>query len=66
MHARSFTLVQAAGGDGILGTSDDLFTFTLLDQIDHTPLASGTGDNETIQLSLANVFKATDFTAISS
>ena len=56
-----FTLVQTAGGDGILGTSDDSFTFTLLDQIDHTPLASGTGDNETIVLSLTNVFKATDF-----
>ena len=56
-----FTLVQTAGGDTILGTSDNSFTFTLLDQIDHTPLNSGTGDGETIVLSLENVFKATDF-----
>ena len=56
-----FTLVQTAGTDTILGTADDAFTFTLLDQIDHTPLATGGGDAETIALSLASVFVATDF-----
>ena len=38
-----------------------MFTFTLLDQVDHTPLATGGGDAETIALSLASVFVATDF-----
>ncbi|UUZ72499.1 retention module-containing protein [Polaromonas sp. P1(28)-8] len=56
-----FTLVQTAGGDALLGTADDVFTFTLLDQVDHTPLATGGGDAETIALSLASVFVATDF-----
>ena len=56
-----FTLVQTAGADTVLGTSDDVFTFTLLDQVDHTPLATGGGDDETIVLSLASVFVATDF-----
>ena len=32
----------------MLGTSDDVFTFTLLDQVDHAPLATGGGDAETI------------------
>ena len=56
-----FTLVQTAGADTVLGTSDDVFTFTLLDQVDHVPLATGGGDAETILLSLASVFVATDF-----
>ena len=56
-----FTLVQTAGADTVLGTADDVFTFTLLDQVDHTPLATGGGDAETIVLSLASVFVATDF-----
>ena len=56
-----FTLVQTAGGDTVLGTPDDVFTFTLLDQVDHMPLATGGGDEETIVLSLASVFVATDF-----
>ena len=56
-----FTLVQTAGADTVLGTSDDVFTFTLLDQVDHVPLATGGGDAETIALSLASVFVATDF-----
>ena len=56
-----FTLVQTAGADTVLGTVDDAFTFTLLDQVDHTPLATGGGDAETIALSLASVFVATDF-----
>ena len=56
-----FTLVQTAGVDTLLGTSDDVFTFTLLDQVDHVPLATGGGDAETILLSLASVFVATDF-----
>ena len=56
-----FTLVQTAGADTVLGTSDDVFTFTLLDQVDHMPLATGGGDAETIALSLASVFVATDF-----
>ena len=56
-----FTLVQTAGADTVLGTADDAFTFTLLDQVDHTPLATGVGDTETIALSLASVFVATDF-----
>ena len=56
-----FTLVQTAGADMVLGTVDDTFTFTLLDQVDHTPLATGGGDAETIALSLASVFVATDF-----
>ena len=56
-----FTLVQTAGADTVLGTPDDAFTFTLLDQVDHTPLATGGGDAETIVLSLASVFVATDF-----
>ena len=38
-----FTLVQTAGADTVLGTPDDVFTFTLLDQIDHVPLATGGG-----------------------
>ena len=38
-----FTLVQTAGADTVLGTPDDAFTFTLLDQVDHTPLATGGG-----------------------
>ena len=56
-----FTLVQTAGADTVLGTPDDAFTFTLLDQVDHMPLATGGGDEETIVLSLASVFVATDF-----
>ena len=36
-----FTLVQTAGADTVLGTPDDVFTFTLLDQVDHVPLATG-------------------------
>ena len=56
-----FTLVQTAGADTVLGTPDDVFTFTLLDQVDHVPLATGGGDDETILLSLASVFVATDF-----
>ena len=56
-----FTLVQTAGADTVLGTPDDVFTFTLLDQVDHVPLATGGGDEETIVLSLASVFVATDF-----
>src|SRR6185436_1674526 len=40
-----FTIVEAPAGT---------FTFTLLDQIDHTPNNSGTGDGETISLSLAS------------
>ena len=56
-----FTLVQTAGADTVLGTADDVFTFTLLDQVDHMPLATGAGDAETIALSLASVFVATDF-----
>ena len=47
-----FTIVESPAGT---------FTFTLLDQIDHTPLNIGGGDNETISLGLANVFTATDF-----
>ena len=43
-----FTLVQTAGADTVLGTPDDVFTFTLLDQVDHVPLATGGGDEETI------------------
>ena len=43
-----FTLVQTAGADTVLGTADDAFTFTLLDQVDHVPLATGGGDDETI------------------
>ena len=38
-----FTLVQTAGADTVLGTPDDVFTFTLLDQVDHVPLATGGG-----------------------
>ena len=38
-----FTLVQTAGADTVLGTADDAFTFTLLDQVDHVPLATGRG-----------------------
>ena len=56
-----FTLVQAAGTDTVLGTADDVFTFTLLDQVDHVPDNSGGGDEENIVLSLASVFVATDF-----
>ena len=56
-----FTLVQTAGGDAQLGTSDDAFTFTLLDQVDHVPNNFGGGDEENIVLSLASVFVATDF-----
>jgi hypothetical protein len=56
-----FTLVQDDGVDNVLGTADDAFTFTLLDQVDHVPLATGGGDAETIALSLASVFVATDF-----
>ena len=40
-----FTLVQTAGADTVLGTADDVFTFTLLDQVDHMPLATGGGDD---------------------
>ena len=39
-----FTLVQTAGGDTMLGTSDDVFTFTLNDQLDH---ATASGDSST-------------------
>ena len=56
-----FTLLQTAGADTVLGTVDDTFTFTLLDQVDHTPLDTGAGDAETIVLSLASEFVATDF-----
>ena len=46
-----FTLVESPTGT---------FTFTLLDQVDHTPRGSGT-DAELTNLSLAGVFTATDF-----
>ena len=46
-----FTLVDNGNGT---------FTFTLLDQLDHGPLNSGAGDAETLALSLAGVFVATD------
>ena len=53
---------QGSGGWLTLrGDTCRLFTFTLLDQVDHTPLGSGAGDTETILLSLASVFVATDF-----
>ena len=48
-----FTLVESPPGT---------FTFTLLDQIDHTPGVPGT-DAELTNLSLAGVFTATDFDA---
>ena len=48
-----FTLVESPAGT---------FTFTLLDQIDHTPGVPGT-DAELTNLSLAGVFTATDFDA---
>src|SRR5262249_59585893 len=53
-----FTLVQTAGVDTVLGTADDAFTFTLLDQIDHTPLATGGGGAETTPPGLASGFLA--------
>ena len=46
---------------GFWARADDAFTFTLLDQVDHTPLATGGGDAETIALSLSSVIVATDF-----
>ena len=55
-----FTLVQTRALTRC-GHADDVFTFTLLDQVDHVPLATGGGDAETIALSLASVFVATDF-----
>ena len=48
-----FTLVENPVGT---------FTFTLLDQIDHSPGVPGT-DAELTNLSLAGVFTATDFDA---
>jgi len=51
----AFKIVQTAGVDTIFGTADDVFTFTLLEHVDN-----GTGDSNTIDLSLAGVFKATD------
>ena len=48
-----FTLVESPAGT---------FTFTLLDQIDHTPGVPGT-DAELTNLSLAGVFTAADFDA---
>ncbi|WP_456732059.1 T1SS-143 repeat domain-containing protein [Bradyrhizobium sp. USDA 3364] len=50
-----FKLVQTAGGDGTFGTSDDAFTFTLINHVDN-----GTGETKTATLSLASVFTATD------
>ena len=47
-----FTLIESPAGT---------FTFTLVDQIDHLPLATGGGDAETTVLGLASVFVATDF-----
>ena len=61
MPARCSRWCRTAGADTDLGTTDDAFTFTLLDQVDHVPLATGGGDAETIALSLASVFVATDF-----
>ena len=39
--ARCSRWCRTAGADKVLGTADDVFTFTLLDQVDHTPLATG-------------------------
>ena len=44
----------------LVNNGNQTFTFTLLDQVDHLPLNSGTGDAELLGLSLANVFVATD------
>lgn len=52
-----FTLVQTPGGDSQLGTSDDIFTFTLKDQVDH---ATASGDSSTVSLDIAKAFVATD------
>ncbi len=52
-----FTIVESPAGT---------FTFTLLDQIDHTPLNIGGGDNETISLGLAKCSRQPTSTAIRS
>jgi hypothetical protein len=57
-----FTLVQTAGGDGTLGTADDVFTFSLKDQVDHLPLNAASGDNDaSVIIDIAKAFVVTDF-----
>ena len=58
------TLTASAGANTVFTIVDNLdgsFTFTLKDQLDHGPLATGGSDNETLVLNLASAFKATDF-----
>jgi hypothetical protein len=57
------SLQGLAHGDVIftlLDNGNGTWTFTLIDQIDHSPVGGG-GDNEKIVLSLSNVFIVTDF-----
>src|SRR4029077_6456093 len=57
-----FTLVQTAGADATLGTADDVFTFSLKDQVDHLPLNVASGDNDaTVTIDIAGAFVVTDF-----
>ncbi len=54
-----FTLTQTAGGNSVDDPTDDEFTFTLLDQVDH-PNASGEAD-ASVTIDVGDAFVATDF-----
>ena len=58
------SLTAMAGGRTvftILDNGNGTYTFTLKDQLDHLPIGSGSGDDETLVINLASAFKATDF-----
>ena len=55
-----FRLAQTAGAATTGDPTDDQFTVTLLDQIDHLPNVPANDDSQTLSLDLSGVFLATD------
>src|SRR6185503_6962840 len=56
-----FTLVQTAG-TGTADPADDVWTFTLVDQVDHEPNNAASGDaDKSVTVDVGDAFVATDF-----
>ena len=55
-----FRLAQTAGAATTGDPTDDQFTVTLLDQIDHLPNVPANDDSQTLSLDLSGAFLATD------
>jgi hypothetical protein len=55
-----FEITQSTGTDA-LDPTDDTFTFTLVDQVDHLPLATASGDDDaSVEVDIAPAFVASD------